>query len=154
MATAASLLCHVNAMVNRRISNNLKDCALRLWDHGWELEDIYEAFGISRGTATVGDGSLRTLLTAVKDLFAEDSDLFPDEVCTQWLAIEHDIIVSTSTLSLACNLKDAGLTRKILRKLASERDEACRQEFKASLHNDFIGDGLKFVVIDETSKND
>ncbi|KAG1718100.1 hypothetical protein EDB19DRAFT_1651424, partial [Suillus lakei] len=53
---------------------------------------------------------MQALLTAVEDLFAEDSDLFPDEVCTQWLAIEHDIIVSTSTLSLARNLGDAGLT--------------------------------------------
>ncbi|KAG2353065.1 hypothetical protein BDR07DRAFT_1311195, partial [Suillus spraguei] len=56
----------------------------------------------------------------IKDLFAEDSDLFLDKVCT-WLAIEHDIIISTSTLS--CNLKDAGLTQKILRKLASKHDE-------------------------------
>jgi hypothetical protein len=84
---------------------------------------------------------------AVKDLFAEDSDLFLDEVCT-WLAIEHDIIFSTSTLSR--NLKDAGLTRKVLRKLTSERDEVCRQEFRASLRNDFIGDGSEFVVFQLT----
>ncbi|KAG2749003.1 hypothetical protein P692DRAFT_20654569, partial [Suillus brevipes Sb2] len=38
--------------------------------------------------------------------------------------------------------------------LASERDEVRREEFKASLRNDFIGDGSEFVVIDETSKND
>ncbi|KAG2749004.1 Homeodomain-like protein, partial [Suillus brevipes Sb2] len=115
-------------MVNRRISNDLKDCALRLWDHGWDLEDICEAFGVSErscyrwrrifeecGTATKPPSPLtgrtrtitRALLMAVEDLFAEDSDLFLDEVCT-WLAIEHDIIVSTSTLSR--NLKDAGLT--------------------------------------------
>ncbi|KIK31478.1 hypothetical protein CY34DRAFT_29068, partial [Suillus luteus UH-Slu-Lm8-n1] len=62
----------------------------------------------------------------IEDIFAVDSDLFLDEVCT-WLAAEHDIIVSTSTLSR--NLNEAGLTRKILRKLASERDEARREEF-------------------------
>ncbi|KAG2085194.1 uncharacterized protein F5147DRAFT_748740 [Suillus discolor] len=122
-------------------TNNLKECALRLWDHGWELEDICEAFGVSQrscyrwrqifeecGTATKPPSPLtghtrtimQALLMAVKDLFAEDSDLFLDEVCT-WLTIEHNITVSTSTLS--CNLKDAGLTRKILRKLASECDE-------------------------------
>ncbi|KAG2756832.1 hypothetical protein P692DRAFT_201698806, partial [Suillus brevipes Sb2] len=111
--------------------------------------DICEAFGVSErscyrwrwifeecSTATKPPSPLtgrtrtitRALLMAVKDLFAEDSDLFLDEVCT-WLAIEHDIIFSTSTLSR--NLKDAGLTRKVLRKLTSERDEVCRQEIQS-----------------------
>ncbi|KAG2126955.1 hypothetical protein DEU56DRAFT_689232, partial [Suillus clintonianus] len=128
----ASLPCHVNAMVNRRISNDLKDCALRLWNHGWELADICEAFGVSErrglrscyrwrrifeecGTATKPPSPLtgrtrtitRALLTAIEDLFTVDSDLFLDEVCT-WLAVGHDIVVSTSTLSR--NLKEAGLT--------------------------------------------
>ncbi|KAG2128610.1 hypothetical protein DEU56DRAFT_819250 [Suillus clintonianus] len=159
-------------MVNRRISNDLKDCALRLWNHGWELADICEAFGVSErscyrwrrifeecGTTTKPRSPLtgrtrtitRALLTAIEDLFTVDSDLFLDEVCT-WLAVSHDIVVSTSTLSR--NLKEAGLTRKILRKLASERDEARREEFRESHRNDFIGDGSEFVVIDETSKND
>jgi hypothetical protein len=43
---------------------------------------------------------------------------------------------------------------KVLQKLACERDEVRREEFRASLRNDFIGDGSEFVVIDETSKND
>ncbi|KAG1728597.1 uncharacterized protein EDB91DRAFT_1161216 [Suillus paluster] len=34
-------------MVNRRISNDIKECAIRLWDNGWELEDISEVLGIS-----------------------------------------------------------------------------------------------------------
>ncbi|KAG1853998.1 hypothetical protein F4604DRAFT_1591383, partial [Suillus subluteus] len=42
-----SLPCHINAIVNQRISNDLEDCALRLWNHGWESEDICEAFGVS-----------------------------------------------------------------------------------------------------------
>jgi len=93
----------------------------------------------------------RALLTAIEDLFIEDSDLFLDEVCT-WLAFEHQITISTSTLSR--NLTEAGLTRKILRKFACERDEVRREEFRASLRNDFIGDGSEFVVVDETNKND
>ena len=93
---------------------------------------------------------MRALLTAVEDLFAEDSDLFLDKVCT-WLAGQHNIIIGTSTL--CHNLKQAGLTRKILRKLACERDEVRREEFRASLRNDFIGDGSEFVVANETSKN-
>ncbi|KAG2150764.1 hypothetical protein DEU56DRAFT_869105 [Suillus clintonianus] len=140
-------------MVNRRISNNLKDCALRLWNHGWELADICEAFGVSERSCYRWRRIFEecALLMAIEDLFTVYSDLFLDEVCT-WLAVSHDIVVSTSTLSR--NLKEAGLTCKILRKLASERDEARREEFKASLRNDFIGDGSEFVVIDETSKND
>ncbi|KAG2059600.1 hypothetical protein BDR06DRAFT_967648 [Suillus hirtellus] len=52
------------------------------------------------------------------------------------------------------NLKEAGLTRRILRKLAIKCDEACRQEFKNSFQNHSIGDGSVFVVLDETSKNE
>jgi hypothetical protein len=61
------------------------------------------------------------------------------------------VIVSPSTLSR--NLIDAGLTRKRLHKLAIERDEEVRDEFKESLRNDFSGDGSEFVCLDETSKN-
>ncbi|KAG1717837.1 uncharacterized protein EDB91DRAFT_1008356, partial [Suillus paluster] len=83
-----------------------------------ELEDISEALGISGrscycwrrifqefGAATRPPSPLtgrtraitRALLTAVEDIFAVDSDLFLDEICT-WLAVGHDIIVSTSIL--------------------------------------------------------
>ncbi|KAG1755117.1 uncharacterized protein EDB91DRAFT_1027794, partial [Suillus paluster] len=84
---------------------------------------IFEEFGAVTRPLSPVTGRTRTitraLLTAVEDIFAVDSDLFLDEVCT-WLALRHDIIVSTSTLSR--NLKEAGLTHKTLRKLASERD--------------------------------
>ncbi|KAG1748002.1 uncharacterized protein EDB91DRAFT_1048188, partial [Suillus paluster] len=119
----------------------------------WELEDISEALGISGRSCyrwrrifkefsaatrppSPLTGHTRTitcaLLTAVEDIFA----------------VRHDIIVSTSTLS--CNLKEAGLTCKILRKLASGRDEAQQEEFRGSQSNDFIRDGSEFVVIDVT----
>ena len=104
-------------MVNCRISNDLKETALRLWDHGWELKDICEALRVSErsyrwrhifeefGTATKPPAPLtdrtriitRVLLTGVEDLFVEDSELFLDEVCT-WLVVKHDIIISTSSL--------------------------------------------------------
>ncbi|KAG1738919.1 Homeodomain-like protein, partial [Suillus paluster] len=116
------------AMVNRRISEDIKQCALRLWNHGWDVQDICEALGISQsscyrwrrifeelGTVKKPPSPLigrtriitRALLTAVEDLFAEDSDLFLDEVCT-WLAGQHNIIIGTSML--CHNLKQAGLT--------------------------------------------
>ncbi|OJA13331.1 hypothetical protein AZE42_09282 [Rhizopogon vesiculosus] len=90
-------------------------------------------------------------LSPAEDLFAKDSDLFLDEVCT-WLALQHNITISPSTLSR--NLAQAGITRNLLQRLASERDEAYREDFKANLRNNFVGDGSEFVVLDENSKNE
>jgi len=60
--------------------------------------------------------------------------------------------VSTTTISR--NLKEAGLTCKLLHKLATERDEILREDWKESLRTDFQGDGSEFVCVDETSKNE
>ncbi|KAJ8587260.1 hypothetical protein M405DRAFT_821850 [Rhizopogon salebrosus TDB-379] len=68
---------------------------------------------------------MRALLLAVQDLFAVDADLCLDEVCT-WLAFEHNIIISLSTLSRT--LEQAGLTRNILQKLTAECDDIRREE--------------------------
>ena len=35
------------AMGNGRVSADLKECALNLWDKGWDLEDIVDALLIS-----------------------------------------------------------------------------------------------------------
>ncbi|KAJ8591298.1 hypothetical protein M405DRAFT_932220 [Rhizopogon salebrosus TDB-379] len=80
-------------MVNRRISEDLKKCALRLWNHGWDVQHVCEAFGISRNNCyrwrqiLEEHGTIKRLpspLSAIQDLFAVDADLFLDEVCT-WL---------------------------------------------------------------------
>ena len=47
----------------------------------------------------------RAVLTAIHTIYAEDSDLYLDELCTL-LAAEHGIIISQSTLSQ--NLVDSG----------------------------------------------
>jgi len=39
-----------STMVNCRISPDRKLCALNLWDHGWEIEDICFAMMISRSS--------------------------------------------------------------------------------------------------------
>ena len=160
-------------MGNRRISEDVKDIALRLWDQGWEVEDICDVLGISRaslyrwgaifaehGRAVRPPSPLRgqglriltrALIQACQHLFSQESDLFLDEV-TAWLALEHDIVISTSTLSR--NLAEVGLTRKILHKLASERDEVRRREFRQLIQDNFQGDGSEFIFIDETSKDE
>jgi len=159
-------------MVNRRISDDLKECALSLWDRELDLEDICEALGVSKSSCyrwrklaedhenvnpppspLVGRTReiIRAILAAIKWLYSEDPDLFLDEFCT-WLAVEHGIWVSTSRLSR--NLNDVGLTRKVLQKLALERDEAEREEFKEMLRTYFVGNGSEFVVVGESSKSD
>ncbi|KAI6015312.1 hypothetical protein F5J12DRAFT_890647 [Pisolithus orientalis] len=105
-------------MPYRRISNDLKECALRLWNSGWELEDVCAALGVLprscyhwqsimerdgaverppsplRGRART---TTRAVLNAMEDLLMEDSDLFLDELST-WLAVGHDITISISAL--------------------------------------------------------
>jgi hypothetical protein len=69
-----------------------------------------------------------------------------------WLAIHHDIVISRS--SLQRNLKEAGLTRKLLHKIARERDAEVRAEYLAVIQDHAAGDGEEFVFVDEMTKND
>ena len=96
-------------MVGCWISPDRKLCALNLWDHGWEIEDICFAMMIScsslfhwwrifaeHGSVTHPQVSImglkqiinRAVLTAIQDIYQEDSDLCLDELCTL-LAAEH-----------------------------------------------------------------
>lgn len=159
-------------MVNARISDDRKACALDLWNQGWEIEDICLALAISRASLyrwrayfdTHGNtfrprsplvGRPRTItlaaLNAIRTIYDEALSVYLDELCT-YLAVEHDIIVSTA--SLCRTLNHVGLNRKKLKKIAIERDEALRQEWKNSLEVDFAGDGSEFICVDEMSKNE
>ncbi|KAJ8582624.1 hypothetical protein M405DRAFT_830317 [Rhizopogon salebrosus TDB-379] len=73
---------------------------------------------------------MESWLGSIQDPSAVDANLFLDEVCT-WLAFEHNNIISLSTLSRT--LEQVGLTRKILQKLAAERDGICREEDTGSM---------------------
>lgn len=159
-------------MVNCRISPDRKHCALDLWNRGWDTLDICDALSVSRASLyqweviflehgnvirppspLIGRTRIiaRAALTAIQTLYEEESDIYLDELCT-FLALEHNIFVSTSTISR--NLIEVELTRKRLHKLAIERDEALREDWIESLHTDFQGDGSEFVCVDETSKNE
>ena len=63
---------------------------------------------------------VRATLTTLHTLYEQEFNLYLDVLVT-FLAVKHGIIISLSTLSQ--NLFEAGLTRKILHKLASECDE-------------------------------
>jgi transposase len=159
-------------MGNRRISPDLKECALRLWELGWEEADIVQTLAVSRasiyrwrkifeefGTTTNPHARLagrpstitRAVLTAVHDVYKGEADLYLKEL-QFWLAIHHDIAISIPALqkTLAAN----GLTRKLLQKIARERDaEKCRI-WAESINDDFDNRADYFVTVDETSKNE
>ena len=159
-------------MGNKKISNDLKECALDLWNHGWALEDICVALQMSKhslycwhqifeehGTAAWPQSPLightwlltRAILMVLKGLYCDNSDLFLDEACI-WLGVQHQITITPSILCQ--NLQEAGLTQKILWKLVVEHNEVLYKEFKLMLQTWFIGDSFEFVVVDETSKDE
>ena len=123
--------------------------SLYRWDSIFqELGDAERPPSPLRGPARI---LTRALLTACQDLFAQESDLFLDEVVL-WLAVVHGIRISTTSLSR--NLWELGLTHKMLHKLAAERDEQRHEEFQQMIHDELLPDGSQIVTVDETSKNE
>ena len=149
-------------MGNCHISKDVKQIALKLWNQGWETEDICDILDISCASLyrwqaifeehgsiihppspLKGQGTrilTRALIQACQDLFSRESDLYLNEVVA-WLALEHDIVISISTL--ARNLTEVVLTHNILHKLASERDEQRRQDFRQLILHTFQGESQK-----------
>ena len=128
-------------MGNRRISSDLKECALRLWDLGWDLELISESLCVSCASmyrwrkifdeynsvtcprsGLVGRPRIlvHAVVTAIKEIYNNKADAYLNEL-VWWLAIHHNIAISRSALHK--NLQEVGLTRKLLHKIARERDE-------------------------------
>ncbi|KAL1942037.1 hypothetical protein VTO73DRAFT_6567 [Trametes versicolor] len=159
-------------MVYRKISVDLQECALRLWELGWTEADICETLEISRASLyrwralfrSFGNTSRppsplrgrpriisRAVLSAIQLLLLSHPDTYLDEL-VWWLAVKHDIAISRSALQ--ANLSQAGLTHKLLQKIAAERNEELRAEWKEMVAAEFLGTGDEFIFVDETSKND
>lgn len=159
-------------MGNRKISTDLKDAALRLWDLGWEENDIMQGLVVSRASlyrwkklfAEIGSTArppsplrgrpriiTHAVLSACLDIYQKEPEVYLDEL--RWhLAINHDIPISISALQK--NITDAGLTRKLLHRIARERKKQQRDEYWNVINDDLAGDSDVIVVADETSKND
>jgi len=75
--------------------------------------------------------------------------MFLDEL-RDWLALEHNVAVSISCLDR--NIREAGLSSKLLRRHAVERNEMARAAWRADMGANFIGRQLIFV--DESSKDE
>ena len=75
--------------------------------------------------------------------------MFLDEI-QDWLALAYNTAISKTTLFE--NIRDLGITYKLLRKAAAERDEEVRQEWVDDMRTHFMASQL--VMVDETSKDD
>jgi transposase len=157
-------------MVFRKISPDIKERALWLWDNGYVKEDICTILGVSVSSLNrwrdnlenynsvvpppnPRQGRLRILKPDMThDLYTlleEAPELYLDEI-QEWLAAAHNIGISVSALHE--NLVDAGITYKLLRKAAAERDEDARQHFRDHAKNHWTANQLVFV--DESSKDE
>ena len=148
-------------------------CTLSLWDRGRQVEDIADALLVSRISlyhwsaifeehrsvnwpyfALWEKARILTwaVLTAVHTLYESDTDLYLNELVL-WLTLHYNIAISVSALQE--NLQKAGLTQKLLQKIAVKRDKELCQQWKDMLAgDDFFGNGLQFICIDKTSKNE
>lgn len=157
-------------MVFRHISRDLKDRCVFLRAQGYLSDDICEILGVSassvqrwtryarqygsvipphnpaQGRPPILNGEVAQDLHA---LVIENPDIYLDEML-DWLVIAHDLGLSRS--ALAAHLRDVGLSRKRLRKVAAERDEERRTDWQATVQANLRADQV--VALDETSKDD
>jgi transposase len=155
-------------MVNHKISVDRKECSLWLWELGWDTDSIAETLCISTTSMyrwrkifedydsvkrplspLIGRPRIivRAILTAIQEVYKNEADAYLDELMW-WL----NIAISHSTLQR--NLEEAGLTQKLLHKIARERDAEIWDEYLAVIQDHIAGDGKEFVFVDEMSKND
>ncbi|KAJ7717202.1 hypothetical protein B0H16DRAFT_1247678, partial [Mycena metata] len=151
-------------MVNRRISSDIKECALRLWELGWDRNAICSTLLVSQSSiyrwAALFDefGSVSpppspiigrpriiglAALTAIKEIYTKHADTYLMEL-QWWLLIHHAISISIS--SLQETLERAGLTRKLLHKIAVERDVEQHRDYLHTIQSGFSGTGREFVT--------
>ena len=158
-------------MVNYRlISKDVKERVLWLIDHQYAPDDICEIFGISARSIRRWKANYRihgsvapppTLLRGqprilnadmthdLNTLLLEAPELYLDEI-QDWLAVSYQHCVSKSTLFR--HIRDAGMTFKLLRRAAAERDDELRQDWMNDVNTHFVASQMIFV--DESSKDD
>jgi transposase len=157
-------------MVYRHISKDLKERALWLISHEYAPEDISELFDISSRSITRWKQNNRLYGSVIPppnpmqcrprilnsdmthDLYTlleEAPEMYLSEI-QEWIALAFEVHISRAALHL--NIRDAGISFKLLRRAAAERDEDLRQEWKNEVNAHFMASQMVFV--DETSKDD
>jgi len=138
-------------------------------EDGWEMNKIADVLGMS--SKSIGHrqdnyemhgcvdppsflrGRRRILSEDVvddlQDLMQESPELYLDEVGI-WLALYHEVQISTTALH--DNLQELGLTRKLMRRAAAERDHELCANWMYNILNTYTAEQM--VVLDESSKDD
>ncbi|THU81341.1 hypothetical protein K435DRAFT_873439 [Dendrothele bispora CBS 962.96] len=138
-------------MGNRRISSDLKEAVLRMWEAGWELSDICAMFIVSPASMF----RWRALFDEFGSATKPQSSIRGRPRIIGLLALQacHDIYALSV---LHATLQKAGLTRKIPHKIALERDQQRRDDCMNGITDPryFSGSACEFVTVDESNKND
>ena len=157
-------------MPYRSISADLKQRALWLLSNGYLPDELHAILNVSRCSVqqwadnlavhghivpppNVLQGRPHNLnniqMFGLIGLIMASLAMFLDEL-QDWLALEHDVLISTTVLHM--NIRNAGLTYKLLRRRAVERDEVAREQWKADVRANFVA--AQIVWTDESSKDD
>ena len=122
--------------------------SIERWDHKYNLYKTHEGVDPPSGLRWPPWILSTQAIDDFQELIREIPSLFLDEI-GDWLALCHDMPISTTALHN--NLREHGLTYKLLRK-AVERDDIARSEWLleiTSLYRVYTADQL---VLDETSR--
>jgi transposase len=143
---------------------------LWLLENDFIPDDVADIFGVSRRSiyrwqANIENygsvdcpcnplhGHPRTLnADQTHDLFTllnDAPEMFLDKI-QEWVAITQDLSISKTALHVL--IRDAGITYKVLRKAASERDEEARERFREFARNHLVASMI--ITVDESSKDD
>ncbi|KAJ6477123.1 hypothetical protein C8R47DRAFT_1187045 [Mycena vitilis] len=157
-------------MVYRAISNDLKGRALWLLEAGFITDDVVDLLGVSRASLyrwkanelnydsvtpphNPLQGRPRILnpdqTHDLLNLLAEAPEMYLDEI-TDWVAVTHDTGISCTAIHTL--IHDSGLTYKVLRRAATERDDVARAEWKLLIQTAFVSSMI--VTADESSKDE
>jgi len=156
-------------MVYRPISADMKRRALQLLEDGWEMRAIAEVLGVSAKSIGRWHNNYNTkgrvdppsflrgrrrilsadVLEDLRGLILESPELYLDEIGL-WLALYHEVQISTAALHN--NLTELGLTHKLMRRAASERDHGQRAHWMYNILNTYTAEQM--VILDESSKDD
>jgi transposase len=142
-------------MVYRHISKDLKERALWLILHEYAPEDICELFDISprsvarwkqnnciHGSVIPPPNPMQChprilngdMTHDLYTLLEEAPEMYLSEI-QDWIALTYEVHISKSALHM--NICNAGITYKLLRRAAAERDEDLRQEWKQDVDAHF-----------------
>ncbi|KAF8798408.1 hypothetical protein BYT27DRAFT_7228453 [Phlegmacium glaucopus] len=155
-------------MVYRPISADMKRRALQLLEDGWEMHDIADVLGVSPKSIDRWHDNYQTqgcvnplsslrgrrrILSAdvaedLRNLIQESPELYLDEIGV-WLALYHEVQISTTALHE--NLRELGLTRKLMRRAAAEGDHELCANWMYNILSTYTAEQM--VVLDESSKD-